>query len=71
MTAAPMDGDPAFLAHYVRVLVAEAGRRRRQHSFHATLLEWAANGRRRYAAAKAQEALRRPAAQLDLFGGKP
>ncbi|GLK86628.1 hypothetical protein GCM10017653_46980 [Ancylobacter defluvii] len=55
-------------SHCARVLIHEASRRRRQHSFHATLLEWAANSRRRYIAAKAEEVRRAPLPQLDLFG---
>ncbi len=53
-----------------RVHIREASRRRRQSAFHATLLEWAANCRRRYVAAKAEEARRVRVAQLDLFGSQ-
>lgn len=47
--------------HTARVLLNEARARRRSHSFHATLLEWAANARRRAAAVP------RELKQADLF----
>jgi hypothetical protein len=47
--------------HTARVLLNEARARRRSPSFHATLLEWAANARRRAAAVP------RELKQADLF----
>lgn len=36
-----------MLIHIAKVHIAEAKRRRHQRGFHATLLKWAANARRR------------------------
>ena len=55
--------DPAFLRHYIRVLLREARARRHTPAFHATLMSWAANAR----ADLARVACERPA-QGDLFG---
>lgn len=38
--------------HSARVYLAQARVRRQQHAFHAVLLQWAANARRRAAAAR-------------------
>ena len=59
-----MDNDPAFLRHYIGVLHREACARR-DTAFHATLLVWISNARKRLASAKASA---RPA-QGDLFAG--
>lgn len=40
--------DRRFQIFVARVYLREASRRRGQRSFHATLLQWAANARRRY-----------------------
>jgi hypothetical protein len=45
----PAREEHAFTA---RVYLREASRRRADRSFHATLLQWAANARRRFIAAK-------------------
>lgn len=47
----------ADLLHCARVYLAEARRRRHTPSFHATLLRWAANMRRRAGAAAMQRDL--------------
>ena len=39
--------DRATCIRAAHVYLAEAARRRQQHGFHATLLQWAANARRR------------------------
>jgi hypothetical protein len=44
--------DRAAAIHCARVFLTEARRRRHDTAFHAILLQWAANARRRAAAAR-------------------
>ncbi|MGU9981501.1 hypothetical protein ACJ4V0_15810 [Phreatobacter sp. HK31-P] len=63
-----MRKNPEFIRHYIKVLMREA-RARRGTRFHATLMEWIANGRRQLIAAKLAARPR----QTDLFAsfGEP